>query len=265
MSDGFQQAHYHKPDMWNPAEWHERKADQERARLAAAWLPPEVSSVLDVGCGNGIFTNLEEPTRTKTGVDMSRTALSHVTAPCVQADAAWLPFDDNRFDASLSMEMLEHLPNAVYRTALQEIVRVARSYILITVPYNEKLTDSRVTCPACQCMFHPYHHVRQYRREAFETLLGRHSRLIRLEAIVPTQGMALPGLWNLIRLAYHRGGRHFPAHAVCPQCGYTPDKQVASAQTGPQAQAKRGTMRHWWLKRATYTWWMALYQKGAQG
>ena len=114
---------------------------------------------------------------------MSRIALEHITTPRVEADASWLPFAEHSFDASLSMEMLEHLPHAIYQSVLNELARVTRKYILITVPYNEELKYNMVICPQCLQPFHPYYHVRQYQRNVFH-LFGIHIRLVRLEAVV---------------------------------------------------------------------------------
>ena len=60
MTNNYRQAIFDNPEVWDSAAWQKRGGDLERARLAAEWLPNEVSSILDVGCGNGVFTNLME-------------------------------------------------------------------------------------------------------------------------------------------------------------------------------------------------------------
>ncbi len=260
MTNNYRQAFFDNPDLWDSAAWQNREGDLERARLAAEWLPSEVRAILDVGCGNGVFTDLVESNRFKLGLDLSRAALQHITAVHLQADATFLPFEDHSFDASLSMEMLEHLPFVNYQKVLIELRRVARKYILISVPYNEELKYNRVTCPQCLHAFHPYHHLRQYQRNDFKTLFGAYFRLVRLEGVVPTKRQAFPGLWNIYRVHQHRLGRNFPRMTVCPQCGYSPQKKAASGQNLSQAHSKRSPMSHLWPKRSTFTWWMALYR-----
>jgi ubiquinone/menaquinone biosynthesis C-methylase UbiE len=263
MKTEFSQALFDNPEVWDSAAWQKRVDDLERARLAAEWLPSEINSVLDVGCGNGVFTNLLESNRFKVGLDMSRIALQHITAPRLQADASLLPFTDRSFDACLSMEMLEHLPIKIYQNALNELVRVSRKYILVTVPYKEKLKYNTVICPNCLHVFHPYNHIRQYQQDEFKSLFGAHSRLVRLEAVVPTKSKVLPRLWNIIRLYQHRQGRNFPINAICPQCGYTPFRNTVSAQNPSRAHSMRSSLGYLWPKRNTFTWWMAFYRKEA--
>jgi ubiquinone/menaquinone biosynthesis C-methylase UbiE len=263
MTNRVSQAYFDNPEVWNPEAWKQRQGDQVRARLAAEWLPAEVNSVLDVGCGNGVFTNLIEPNRCKVGLDLSRIALGHINTPALQADASILPFVDSSFNASLCMEMLEHLPLPVYQSALNELVRVSRKYILITVPYNEKLRYGSVVCPVCLYEFHPYHHVRQYWMDDFKSLFGIHWHLVRLEGVVPTKRESLPGLWNVIREFQHRKGRNFPRMAICPRCGYTSVGSTAADKHTQRAQSHRSTLKHLWPMQTTFTWWMALYRKEA--
>ncbi len=259
MTTNYSQAFFDNPEVWDSAAWQNRAADQERARLAVEWLPTEAKLILDVGCGNGVYTNLIEPYRFKVGLDLSRIALQQITAPHLQADASSLPFEDHSFDASLSMEMLEHLPQPNYQAALNELRRVARRYILITVPYKEKLSYNMVICPVCKHAFHPYNHVRAYHRNDFTTLFGNHTRLVKLEAVVPIKRTAFAALWNLYRNHQHRNGRNFPRLAVCPQCGYTPDENSASVQKVSRPRPGREFISRLWPKQSSYRWWMALY------
>jgi SAM-dependent methyltransferase len=261
MKIGESQDFYDNPEIWNPEMWQQREDDIERAKLAAEWLPSEVSQVLDVGCGNGVYTNLAESGRFKVGLDTSRVALEHVTAPRLQADASHLPFDDGSFDAGLSMEMLEHLPESIYQVVLSELERIARKYILITVPYNEQIKYNLVVCPRCQHAFHPYHHLRQYLLQDLKTLFSPHYRLDRLTGLVPVKREAFPFLWNVIRVYQHRQGRNFPAMAVCPQCGYTSASRSDPNKPASRVHTVNSNLKKLWPKRRTYQWWMALYEK----
>jgi ubiquinone/menaquinone biosynthesis C-methylase UbiE len=263
MTTKYSRAFFDTPELWDSTIWQNREGDLERARLASEWLPGEVNTILDVGCGNGVFTNLLEPKRLKIGLDMSRIAMEHITAPRLQADASLLPFAEHSFDASLCMEMLEHVPHAIYQSVLNELARVTREYILISVPYNEELKYNIVKCPQCLHTFHPYHHLRQYKMDDFPPLFGVHIRLVRLEGVVPIKRPALPGLLNIYRTYQHRQGRNFPRMAICPQCGYTANKNPSTIQNPLQGHWRRSELIHLWPKRSTFTWWMALYRKQA--
>jgi SAM-dependent methyltransferase len=250
--------YFDNPEIWTPLFWQNRTDDIERARLVVNWLPQEISSILDVGCGNGVYTNLQESSRTKIGLDLSRAALKYVSEPRLQASAAELPFANDSFDCCVCMEMLEHLPVAIYQNTLDELKRVTRRYILITVPYNENLYYDNIVCPVCLCRFHPYHHVRQYKEDSFQGLFDGNFILIRLEAVVYKGRKAIPPLWNLIRLYLHRGGRNFPTQVVCPQCGYSSGKSNEKRQL-ESAPSKGLSIHRYWPELKSHRWWMALY------
>jgi 2-polyprenyl-3-methyl-5-hydroxy-6-metoxy-1,4-benzoquinol methylase len=97
-------------------------------------------SVLDVGCGEGVLTeqwadrfervvgvDLEDPARRREWERRTRTNLEFRAA-----DAASLPFAENEFDLVCGVEMLEHLPDPA--SALDEMARVARSWVLVSTP-----------------------------------------------------------------------------------------------------------------------------------
>jgi 2-polyprenyl-3-methyl-5-hydroxy-6-metoxy-1,4-benzoquinol methylase len=99
------------------------------------------SSLLDVGCGEGIVTE-RLATRTgvtTVGVDSGDEALQAHWAErerglltFASASAYDLPFDAGSFDCVSALEVLEHLERP--RDALAEMVRVAARTILVSVP-----------------------------------------------------------------------------------------------------------------------------------
>jgi SAM-dependent methyltransferase len=261
MAYGDPPAYFDNPEVWNPVVWQNFKADHMRAKLAGEWLPANVRSILDVGCGNGVFTNLAESGQVKVGVDLSKVALLNVTAPRVLASADHLPFASRCFDAIVCMEMLEHLSSEQYRMSLNEIQRVSGRYVLITVPFEERLEYYQVICPACLHLFHPYHHLRSFIRSDFGNLLGSGYQLEILEAVIVKKVEAFPALWNMIRSYLHRKGRNFPGYTVCPQCGYRADKEKIAAQKKKPVHSIRSLVGRWWPKKSTFIWWMALYKR----
>ncbi|OGO27376.1 MAG: hypothetical protein A2136_01500 [Chloroflexi bacterium RBG_16_54_11] len=262
MPQNYSQAYFDLPETWDPASWQKKEPARARAHLASQWFPGEVHSILDVGCGNGVFANLEEAGRLKIGLDLSRAALAYVTAPHLQADASYLPFADHSFDACLSMEMLEHLQSDPYQDALVELLRVARTYIMITVPYNENLAYNCLVCPACLFKFNPFHHVRSFSHRVLVDLFEVRARLIKLEPIVPIRREVLPALWNLVSRYHHRGGRNFTTGSICPRCGFT-RKSATPSGDNLQINSRQRSLGRFWPKVTTFTWWMALYEKSS--
>jgi len=78
--------------------------------------------ILDIGCG---LHPLKHVYPDVMGIDLARN--SHAD---VLADALHLPFRDNYFDAVISVELLEHLPNGI--ALMKEMKRVSKKYVLIS-------------------------------------------------------------------------------------------------------------------------------------
>jgi SAM-dependent methyltransferase len=99
--------------------------------------PP--ASVLEVGVGEGEVSGRVRdryPGARFVGVDLPDDDLAtHWRRRGLHgafADIAHLPFGDDAFDLVLAIEVLEHVPDPV--AALTELGRVARSYLVLSVP-----------------------------------------------------------------------------------------------------------------------------------
>ena len=149
----FEEHAYELPEIWEE-EWFSQE-DRDRFRQVSTLIPPDAKTLVDVGCGNGMFVNSLRKSDAKrfdriAGVDRSAAALAHVAAPRCRARVDALPFLDRSFDVASSMEVLEHLPVEVFPSALSELARVARKYLLVSVPYRQDLAASLSRCPSCQ-------------------------------------------------------------------------------------------------------------------
>jgi len=95
-------------------------------------------SILDIGCGTGIFLEVAKtkfPKSRVVGIDPDQKALEiarnrlekkHLEAELEKGFAEALPFADETFDFCFSTLTLHHLPNEIKRTALGEMRRVLR-------------------------------------------------------------------------------------------------------------------------------------------
>lgn len=100
-------------------------------------LLPNVTSVLDVGCGNGLLAKLvmeKRPELRLTGIDVVQQ--SDVAIPVQLYDGKLFPCKDKSLDAVMLMDMLHHTEDPVM--ILREACRVSRKYILI----KDHLADS---------------------------------------------------------------------------------------------------------------------------
>jgi SAM-dependent methyltransferase len=99
------------------------------------------ASVLNAGAGQGTFSaELERRGFSVTSLDTEADAVDllrgRVQGEVVQGDVRALPFEDDRFDAAVLGEVLEHVPED--GEALREVVRVVRpgGVVAISVPAN---------------------------------------------------------------------------------------------------------------------------------
>lgn len=98
------------------------------------------STFLDVGCAKGftLFDLMEHiPGITVAGLDISEYAIEHAkeeVKPFLQVgDAKALPYNDNSFDAVISINTVHNLERDECGKALQEIMRVSKGKAFITV------------------------------------------------------------------------------------------------------------------------------------
>jgi SAM-dependent methyltransferase len=262
----FEKSYYENPMFWEEARY--GGAETEKARLVLNWIPADVDSILDVGCGNGWFTNHAAKHLKIIGVDRSWVALKHLTTTCCQADAGALPFQDRSFDLIVAMEVLEHLTFDRYTRAINELARVSRRYVLVTVPFSERLNLKSAVCPACGCKFHRWYHMRSFSRKTMKRLLAKADdplQLRRLEGALAVQ--QIPLLSNALRLFHWRFQQRFPLLSTCPMCGFAPKKRLPGRAGGdgrsssPLADLFKKIETQIPFKSTTYRWWVGLYEK----
>ena len=106
-----------------------------------------VASLLDVGSGRGVFLwpLLDEfQYLPVTAIDLLEHRVNDIeavrlggieTLSCRQADISKLDCPDNEFDVVTMLEVLEHIPEPL--EAWREAVRVARRFLIISVPSKE--------------------------------------------------------------------------------------------------------------------------------
>jgi len=112
----------------------ERYAEEQVAKYQAALKHLDINdSVIDVGCGTGLFFNhVVADAQTVVGVDISRSLLlqakerarAFFNVHLVQADADHLPFRDACFNVVLAFTLLQNMPKPL--ETLSELRRSAK-------------------------------------------------------------------------------------------------------------------------------------------
>lgn len=97
-------------------------------------------SVLEIGCNEGFVTKaLMEDGCNVTAADYDEEQIKKAKdifgIDAIQADINNIPFPDGHFDIAVSGETLEHVTHPF--KALQELFRVAREKVVITMPVGE--------------------------------------------------------------------------------------------------------------------------------
>jgi SAM-dependent methyltransferase len=191
----------------------------ERIRATIAVIPSDVSSALDVGCGDGrILERLPECVN-GIGVGYSYQAAGHLAGRALCASSEHLPYLDRSFDLVLCSEVLEHLPDEMFRRTLDELRRVSRKYILISVPYKENLRLGRTRCPDCGTVFHTWGHVRRFTNRGldgiFEGFAATSTRYVGKREPYP--------LGFVLSISQTYGGRwaEWDRTTICPHCSNT--------------------------------------------
>ena len=136
--------------------------------------------VLDCACGEGYGSRiLADTARSVHGVDIDAETIEHATRryatdglSFTRASALELPFEDDRFDAVVSFETLEHL--AEQDELMREFRRVLKpgGFVLISSPDRKTYSDDTG--------FENEFHVRELYRDQFEALLDRYFPNFRL-------------------------------------------------------------------------------------
>lgn len=108
----------------------------KRDRWASTWYQlDEVirlnpTKVLEIGPGPGVFKQVAA----LFGLKVDTVDLDPELKPDLVGSALNLPFFDASYDVVCAFQMLEHLPYEVSLNAFQELVRVSRRYVIISLP-----------------------------------------------------------------------------------------------------------------------------------
>lgn len=227
----------------------------ERFEITAANIPDDVQSMLDMGCGSGLFLaylKRRRPDRFArlAGADRSLSALERVNAERIACSIDDSPFADCEFDLVSSLQVLEHLPNTVLRDAIVEIARIAKRYILITVPYREDLAASFVTCDECRTRFSPDYHLHSFDENRLSGLFDGRGFSCRNTFLIGSVQRYIG--YDFIKTRILGNVPVFPWWTLCPACGFGVDKPAGSSSRiskNPQYSGLGKTIRGLWPKQ----------------
>lgn len=136
-------------------------------------VPTGLATALDVGTADcHIATLLASSFRLVTAIDLEEPSSSHPRITTGAGSVTSLPYSENSFDLVVCSEVLEHIQPRLLQTACNELVRVARRFVLIGVPYNQDIRVGRTKCAACGRKNPPYGHLNCFGKNRLEQLFG---------------------------------------------------------------------------------------------
>lgn len=94
-------------------------------------LETNPKNILEIGKGTGTLEIVME----KDGYNFSTLDIDKKLKPDFIGDIVKLPFKDNSYDTLCAFQVLEHIPFEEFETAIRELKRVSKKYIVISLPY----------------------------------------------------------------------------------------------------------------------------------
>lgn len=89
------------------------------------------TSILEVGTGGKVIFNILK----ECGYDIKSCDFNKKLNPDVLGDIRMLPCKNNSFDVVCAFEVLEHIPFGDVESAIHEMHRITKQYVVISVPY----------------------------------------------------------------------------------------------------------------------------------
>jgi hypothetical protein len=152
-----------------------RQSAREQARIAdlMAILPKERSSILEVGARDGYISRLLTAHFEKViALDLVKPGFDIPGVIPVAGDVTSLAYAANSFDVAICTEVLEHISPSILSTACLELARVARSAVVVGVPYKQDIRVGRTTCQSCGAPNPPWGHVNSFDERSLQNLFA---------------------------------------------------------------------------------------------
>jgi len=166
----------------------------DRIEKTVQAVPNDASTALEIGFYDFRLSKVLGKKVDLVSIDLPRDVMSsgHKLA---FADIQRLPFKNDSFDITVCTEVLEHLPEAVLQKGVQELQRVSRKYVLVTVPYKQRIWNEMFKCANCGFVCNSMGHV-NYMDENKLIELFRNASMERIEFLSTIENYAPDLLYN---------------------------------------------------------------------
>lgn len=149
----------------------------------------EGENALDVGCGEGIFTQylvnrsyVAEHSLIGLDVEPQRLRLASDINPGVQFNQGSIyeiPYRTNAFELVMALEVLEHLEFP--EKAIAELARVSKQWVLISIP-NDRMfrLGNMLRFKYIDSWGNPPSHLQHWNKRTFRDLVARHLNIVKV-------------------------------------------------------------------------------------
>ncbi len=157
-----------------------RHENRRLHEMILAKIPPNITSILDVGCGSAwvaahFAASSEEIAVCSMDISLTNPLRALKAYPfaghsAVVADVYALPFRDHSFDCIIAAEVMEHTPDPkLFITNLLRVLKPGGT-LIITTPYNEQIPHS--LCVHCNHPTPHNAHLHTINEEKIEAILA---------------------------------------------------------------------------------------------
>jgi SAM-dependent methyltransferase len=219
----FEKEYYESDAFWSEGAITD-SGNMARINAIIDLIPNDVKLLADIGCGNGVFIKeltIKRGDIKSVGIDRSVKALKYVDGEKLVGDISDIPTQGDSYDCVTCLQVLEHIPTNSYSRALSELSRVSRQYIIIGVPYKEKIEQNVTECPQCKTIFNVDLHLRSYNDFDIENLFKTYDfNLVNKINVVKIKEYVLLTAIIKIKGYFSEKEKKSFKSPICPLCGF---------------------------------------------
>lgn len=170
----------------------------ERLNLTATFVPEDAHTGLEIGFHDFRATDMLSRKVDLVSTDLPTSVRQPGDRKLAFANIKNLPFADRSFDIVICTEVLEHVAEDIIRRGAEELTRVSRKYLLVSVPYRQRVWNEMFRCASCNFVHNNMDHVRYFDEQKLLALFPR-AAVIRKELVGQLDGYAPDWLYSCAR------------------------------------------------------------------